>query len=175
MSESDGQFQAYEVDPEGGYEDAGEGYEEGYEPGDEDILEQLGVIDAYGEVDETRLAEIVENLHAVSNDQAGVADAQRAQAIDQWARDLEHQYPVLRDDKGVYQMLDSAAELLGLEDADYDTLLDLVAEHPEIVPDAVEAMSSGEGQFKRLWRESQEPGHKFWGTGGASSGGFVAG
>jgi hypothetical protein len=117
VNEYDGDFQAYGVptegaEPEGDFEDAeGYGYgEDDIEGYDADALEELGVIDEYGQVDEDRLADVIENLRAVHNDQATLAGLQQDKELEQVAQDLENRHPVLRDEQGTYAMLDAAAE-----------------------------------------------------------------
>jgi hypothetical protein len=172
----DEQFSAYEVPADEGYED--EGYEADEGLGDEgyhtdDVLEELGVIDEYGQVDEGRLAAVVEGMHRVHQDQVGLAQAQTEHGMDQTAQDLENQYPQLRDEAFTMAMLSTAAEMLGYE-GDPQDLVEYTCANPEIVHDAVEHMN-GEGIFQRMWEEQRrDPGVAFF-TGGGGSGGSFAG
>jgi hypothetical protein len=118
---------------------------------------------------------LAESMREVQNEQAGVAQAQQVRELDQAAQALEREYPQLATEEGVNQMLGSAAALLEFEGS-RDELLDLLANHPDgmtVIRDAMEYQSGGEGQFLKMWQAQQDPGNKFWGTGGASSGGIA--
>jgi hypothetical protein len=168
------QFQGYEVDPaEAGYEDAGYddgGYYEdeyGAEGYVEDPYESLR--DEYGGISEEKLAALAESMREVNNEQAARAEAIEARQIDQTAAELEREWPELRTPEGVESMLGAAAELLGFEGT-RDELIDIVAEDPRIVVDAMEHKSGGEGQFLALWRSQQGAANQFWGAGGQGGG-----
>jgi hypothetical protein len=171
----DQEFSAYEIDPgEAGYEQEDEGayYEgESYDP--IEMAEGLGLIDEYGNLDEERLADVLDGVVQQQNRQADLAQAQTDHHIDQVARDLERAHPLLRSESGVAAMLDAAAEILGYE-GDPQDLLEYTVANPQLVEDAV-AYTEGEGIFHKLWKEQQrDPGAAFF-TGGGGSGGTFSG
>jgi hypothetical protein len=167
-------FNAYEIDPgeagyeheAGGYEEEPYGAEETYDP--YELAQSLGIVDEYGEVDEERLADVVDGMYQQQNRQADLGQAQTAHHMDQVARDLENEYPQLRSEAGVASMLEAAAELTGYG-GNPDDLLEYTVANPQLVEDAIEHMN-GAGIFERLWTEQQrEPGVAFFlGSGGGS-------
>jgi hypothetical protein len=137
----EGQFTGYQVGPGEGYEDDfpdlpdegdfGEAVDDeyGYE-----LLERAGVVDEYGDVDPGRLAAFSESLREVHNETVGRAENQ---ALEEAAMELEAEYPALREEAGVWQMVESAATLLDYH-GDRGELLEYLAGHPEIIRDAME-------------------------------------
>jgi hypothetical protein len=174
---NEAEFQGYEIPADEGYEDEGAYEDEGGHYEDEsydpiEMAEGLALIDEYGNLDEERLADVLDGVVQQQNRQADLAQAQTDHHIDQVARDLEREHPQLRSESGVASMLEAAAELTGYQ-GDPQDLLEYTVANPQLVEDALQHMN-GAGIFDRLWAENQrDPGVAFFlGSGGSGYAGM---